>query len=227
MAVRSAAARHPDVVELDLEQVARPAVHRLEPEADRLPRERDPSRSRPSATRRRRRRVPPGDPEDLDLAAVGPLDDRAQRVGRRRRRAVGEDIARTSAAGRRRPAGRSAAIGSSSGRRGRSRVADRAGRRAGHERLRARPRRPQLLRAVARRRCRVGPDEPAARVAVSVPSGSTIQPRATSRSSSKAPQRAVRTAAPRTASGHPARSIRYRTASLFRPVSEAIIESSG
>src|SRR5215203_170339 len=44
--------------------------------------------------------------------------------------------------------------------------------------------------------------------AVSVPSGSPTQPRDTSRSSSKAPQRAARTAAPRTASGQDARSMR-------------------
>ena len=64
--LRSAAARHPDVVELDLEQVARPAVHGLEPQPDRLPREpihRDRGRP-PHAVDVG---VPPGDPEDLDL----------------------------------------------------------------------------------------------------------------------------------------------------------------
>src|SRR5687767_8247886 len=45
-------------------------------------------------------------------------------------------------------------------------------------------------------------------VAVSVPSGSYVQPRKTSRSSSNAPQRASRTLSPRTASGHEARSAR-------------------
>src|SRR6187455_1793362 len=45
--------------------------------------------------------------------------------------------------------------------------------------------------------------------AVSVPSGFTIQPRRTSMSSSYAPQRAAVTDAPRTLSGHQARSIRY------------------
>ena len=64
-------------------------------------------------------------------------------------------------------------------------------------------------------------------VAVSVPSGSYVQPRNTSRSSSNAPQRASRTCSPRTLSGHQARSARYRTASLFRPVSLEIFESSG
>ena len=63
--------------------------------------------------------------------------------------------------------------------------------------------------------------------AVSVPSGFTVQPRATSRSSSKAPQRASRTAVLTTASGHEARSSRYRTASLLRPVSVAIAVSFG
>src|SRR6187431_702024 len=42
-------------------------------------------------------------------------------------------------------------------------------------------------------------------VEVSVPSGFAVQPRPTSRSSSKAPQRAIRTASLTTASGHAAR----------------------
>src|SRR5688572_25165368 len=63
-------------------------------------------------------------------------------------------------------------------------------------------------------------------VAVSVPSGFVVQPAHTSRSSSKAPQRAVATAALTTASGHDARSMAYRTASRLRPVSLAILESS-
>src|SRR5918993_3032103 len=44
-------------------------------------------------------------------------------------------------------------------------------------------------------------------VAVSVPSGSVLQPAHTSRSSSNAPQRAVATVAPNTARGHDARSM--------------------
>ena len=63
--------------------------------------------------------------------------------------------------------------------------------------------------------------------AVSVPSGFTVQPRGTSRSSSNAPHRALRTAAPRTPSGHHACSTRYSTASLLRLVSEAISVSLG
>ena len=62
--------------------------------------------------------------------------------------------------------------------------------------------------------------------AVSVPSGSIFQPRATSRSSSNAPHRAVLAAAPRTDNGHHARSNRYSTDSLLRPVSDAIRKSS-
>src|SRR3954466_13739080 len=62
---------------------------------------------------------------------------------------------------------------------------------------------------------------------VSVPSGLTVQPRPTSRSSSNAPQRAVRTESPRTASGHHARSMRYSTAFRLRDVSGPIIESFG
>jgi len=68
--------------------------------------------------------------------------------------------------------------------------------------------------------------EPAAG-AVSVPSGSRAQPLVTSRSSSKAPHRASRTAGPSTESGHQARSSRYSTASLLRPVSVAIFVSFG
>ena len=165
-------------------------------------------------------RMSPGDPEDLHLAAVRPLDDRAQHVGRRRRRAVGEDIGERQALAGGRRQGDRLAIGSSSARRGRSRSRT-PGRGAGDERLRARARGPQLLRAVARASM---PGRPATNRPLRGPCrcrrGSTTKPRATSRSSSNAPQRAIRTAAPRTESGHPARSIRYRTASLFRPVSD-------
>ena len=98
---------------------------------------------------------------------------------------------------------------------------------AGHERVApGRSRRPA---ACGRRAVEVGCGAPRCHrpaVAVSVPSALTFQPRATSRSSSNAPQRAIRVAAPRTASGQPARSISYRTASLLRPVSGAISESA-
>ena len=225
MAVRSGAARHPDVVELDLEQVARPAVHRLEPQPDASGPRTDPSRSRPSATRHRRPHV---------ARRSGRPRPCCRRTARRSRAACrptttpscGRRHRRTSGAGRRWPAGRSAGIGSSSVRRGRSRS-------------RMRRRTAPVTNAFEPERvvpsC-FGPwldvDAGLARtnrplLDVSVWSGSTTNPRATSRSSSNAPQRAIRTERPRTESGQPDCSIRYRTASLFRPVSEAMSESSG
>ena len=148
---RSARAGHPDVVELDLEQVRRPAVGRPRTAGGRSGRRRRPSRSTPCATPRRRRRPSPA-AEDLDLRAVGALDDRPQRVGRGRRARRGRTRSGTSAAGRSSPAARSAASGRSSGRRGRWRSrrsrpaapvtnASTAGRGV-----------PELLRAVAGRR---------------------------------------------------------------------------
>ena len=59
---------------------------------------------------------------------------------------------------------------------------------------------PPLDESLAGCRGRSGPDAGA----VSVPSGLTVQPRATSKSSSNAPQRTRRTDAPSTASGHQA-----------------------
>src|SRR5437879_9056845 len=64
-------------------------------------------------------------------------------------------------------------------------------------------------------------------VAVSVPSALRLQPRLTSKSSSNAPQRAIFVADPSTANGQEATSMRYRTACLFRPVSDGMSESSG
>jgi hypothetical protein len=64
-------------------------------------------------------------------------------------------------------------------------------------------------------------------VAVSVPSAFRAQPRLTSKSSSKTPQRTVRTARPRIPTGQDAQLIRSSTAALLRPVSDAISESSG
>ena len=63
--------------------------------------------------------------------------------------------------------------------------------------------------------------------AVSVPSGLTVQPRPTSKSSSSAPQCTCRTEAPRMDSGHHARSASHRTASLLRPVSGAMNDVLG
>ena len=63
-------------------------------------------------------------------------------------------------------------------------------------------------------------------VAVSVPSGFVVQPRAASKSSSNEPHRQWTYDVPSTAYGHHARSARYRTAALFRPVSDAIRLSS-
>ncbi len=139
----------PDVVELDLDEVAGAPVGRFEPQVDRLAGE---------GVEPDRRRVPraidvgsiAGDPEDLGLRPVRTFDDRAERVGRARRRAVGEDVgegqplAECRGQGDPGRADAAAAVEVVGARR-------RACGRAGHERLAARAGRSQLLRAVARR----------------------------------------------------------------------------
>ena len=201
----------------------------VEPEVDRLPGE----------GVHRDRRGPPR-PVDVDGRAAtfvktttcvpsARLDDRPQRVGRGRVRVVGEHVAEgqpLAGGGRQR---RSPATARSSGRRGRWRSPRRPAGSTGHERIGPTGRGvAELLRARARRRCRVrrGRTAPAAG-AVSVPSGLTVQPRRDLEVVVEGA--AARDARPRPrappAGTRPARS-RYRTASLFRPVSDAISESS-
>ena len=135
----SARARHPDVVELDLDEVVRPPPSaasnrrrivwpaKASIETDARP---------PGAVdvaRRRRRRGRPRTCVPSDRSTIA-----RKRVGRLEARVVGEDVARRSGAGRSSRAARCARRADrSSGRRGRWRSALRAGARARHEGPRA------------------------------------------------------------------------------------------
>ena len=187
----SARLGHPDVVELDLEQVAAPAVLGDEAEVDRR-----------AGERIERDRAGPPRAVDVDRLP-GDLEPRrpgCRRPARRSRAgcrpmssgAVGEDVARRSGAGRR-PAGRSIAV--------------RSDRSSAHRGRWTRPRRPQPrrsrtpwrpigpFRAASGRRSLSTPGSPGRSARWPAPCrchrGCRVQPRETSRSSSKAPQRAI------------------------------------
>ena len=181
--------------------------------------ERDPSRSRRSATTPSTSTGRPATRKTTTLRAVGPLDDRAQGVGRRSTWRCGRRRTRTSAAARR-SAGRAIGL--------------RADRRPPVEVVRAWPRRRPRRRSrtpsspIASSRAASGrgststPGWPGRTAplagAVSVPSGSTVQPAGDLEVVVE--RAAAGDRAPR-ARGRPAdsrdRSIRYSTASLFRP----------
>ena len=195
---------HPDVVEAGLDDAVRAGVGRREPEADRPPgvgRQVDRGRSPV------RRSAPPARPaHDEDRRRACRRRRRAPRPGARRRTSLvrrGRTSSGTGASGRPRSAGRSCGDVT---RRPSAVDVVRRGRRARPPSPVTNAYRPDGTPSGCFRPAAVvvGAGSPrchGAAVAVSVPSTFTAQPRLTSRSSSKAPQRAIRTAAPRTASG--------------------------
>ena len=211
-------ARDVHVVDAGLDRRVRATVERLEPDPDRLAGPGVHARSTPCRQRPGERR-----------AGAGPLPD--DRLGARpsstiARRWSADDAFAACANSQRNPSRWPVPDGQRD-RRGADRRQRRRGRSAPADEPAASPvtnaARPDGVTSTAgasRRRPSCAAGLPRAQRpdagAVSVPSGLTVQPRPTSRSSSNAPQRACRTAAPRTDSGHQARSARYRTASLLR-----------
>ena len=190
---RSASAGDPDVVDLDLDKIVGAAIHRLEADVDptgpRIGSIDDRGCPPPAVdvdwSAVRRRTLPACVPSERSMMAWRP-------VGRARARVVREHVREGQPLAGRGRERRSPASGPSSGRRGRWRWPMCRPRAPVTSAIEPGRRRPLSCFAPPSSRSLPGCREPTGprRGAVSVPSGFDVQPRPTSKSSSKAPQRA-------------------------------------